>query len=69
MSCLALAQDSVIGFLKGVKSGWMPSGAGAEAKENFECMSWVGRTSASKLVKRISANQDWRSQIILSSCV
>lgn len=65
---LALSQDNVVGFLKAVKNGWMPSQAGAEAKENFDCMSWVGRTAATKLVKRICSKQDWINQNSILVC-
>jgi hypothetical protein len=47
-------------FANALADGWTPDSenAGAEAREILQCLSWVGRTSAQKLVKHLKADEE-----------
>lgn len=58
ISSVHSAQDDVGSFLNAVFDGWQPKQGGAEAKEIYGCMSWVGKSNAVKLVKKIADEKD-----------
>lgn len=55
---LSHTQDCPSTLLDAAESGWQPKSGGAEAKELFECMSWVGRMHAAKFVAKINGMQE-----------
>ena len=60
MTNLSLNKENTSMFLNGVLEGWgpEPSCCSAQSKEYLECMSWVGRRSATKFVQRVEQKWD-----------
>lgn len=51
-------QDDLQLFLKAVLDGWTPGCGGQESKEVHQCLSWVGRGSAARLIKDMVKKKD-----------
>ena len=53
-------QDSIATFSDALDEGWKPTSEflGAESREYLQMMSWVGRQSATRLVKHLIQAKD-----------
>ena len=55
---MILPQEGVEDFLKAIFEGWNINSGGAEAREYYNCLSWVGKQHAGRLVKAIFNKKD-----------